>query len=75
MFKTDLQIFIAGMVTAYIFMYFSYLFLRAVQKSGVRQDAIQPAHEPQHAPAPALTPQAVEDDALIALSIALAARR
>ena len=74
MFKADLQIFIAGMVTAYVFMYFSFLFLRAVQKSGARQDAVLPGHEPQHAPAPA--PQVTEDeDALIALSLALAARR
>ena len=74
MFKEDLLIFIAGMVTAYIFMYFSFLFLRAVQKSGARQDAPQPAHDPQLAPA--LAPQTEEDDdTLIALALALAARR
>ena len=74
MFKEDLLIFIAGMVTAYIFMYFSFLFLRAVQKSGARQDAPQPTCDPQ--PAPALASQAAEDDdALVALALALAARR
>jgi hypothetical protein len=73
MFKEDLMIFIAGMVTAYVFMYFSFLLLRAVQKSGAKQDTGHPEHNPQLAPVPA--PQAEDDDALIALALALAARR
>ena len=76
MFNDDLLIFIAGMVTAYVFMYFSFLLLRAMQKSGIKQqEAALPAHDPQLAPA--LAPQVAteDDDAQIALALALAARR
>ena len=70
--KDALLIFVAGMATAYVFMWLSMLLLRANQKSAAQ--AAQEPHAPQPNAAPAPQPVA-SDDAEIALAIAAANRR
>ena len=70
--KDALLIFVAGMATAYVFMWLSMLLLRANQKP-VAQAAQEPHATQPHA---AAAPQPVaSDDAEIALAIAAANRR
>jgi len=70
--KEGLLIFVAGMATAYVFMWLSMLLLRANQKPVAQAAPDSHAAQPHaaHAPQPVAS-----DDAEIALAIAAANRR